>query len=198
MKPNPPIESLILTIRGERVILAADLAAIYGVETKRLNEQVRRNAERFPSDFMFQLSDAEFADLKSENMISGDGRTALRSQIVILKNPSLRSQNATLKRGRHAKYPPYAFTEHGAIMAANVLNSQEAVAMSVYVVRAFVRMREHLAANAAILKRLAEIDKTLLEHDQGLRTIWLKLQPLLQPPPQPPKRRIGFHQENQA
>ena len=101
----------------------------------------------------------------------------------------------TLERGRHAKYPPYAFTEHGAIMAANVLNSPEAVAMSVYVVRAFVRMREHLVANAAILKRLAEIDKTLLEHDQGLRNIWQKLQPLLQPPPEPAKRRIGFQSQ---
>lgn len=83
-------------------------------------------------------------------------------------------------------------------MAANVLNSPEAVAMSVYVVRAFVRMREHLAANAAILKRLAEIDKTLMEHDQGLRTIWQKLQPLLQPPPQLPRRRIGFDRESDA
>jgi len=105
MKPKPPIESLILTIRGERVILAAD-----------------------------------FSDLKSQNMISRDGSAALRSQFVTLDTPLLRSQNATLKPGRHAKYPPYAFTEHGAIMAANVLNSPEAVAMGVYVVRAFVRM----------------------------------------------------------
>jgi phage regulator Rha-like protein len=112
---------------------------------------------------------------------------------VILKPPSLRrSQNATLKRGRHAKYPPYTFTEHGAIMAANVLNTPEAVAMSVYVVRAFVQMRERLTANAAILKRLAEIDKTLLQHDHTLLIIWQKLQPLLQPPPETPRRRIGF------
>ncbi len=198
MKPNPPIESLILTIRDERVILAADLAAIYGVETKALNQAVKRNAERFPTDFVFQLTAAEFSDLKSQNVISRDGSAALRSQFVTLDAPSLGSQNAALKRGRYAKYPPYAFTEHGAIMAANVLNSPEAVTMSVYVVRAFVRMREHLVANAAILKRLAEIDKTLLEHDQGLRTVWQKLQPLLQPPPKSPRRRIGFHQENQA
>jgi hypothetical protein len=198
MKSKPPIESLILTIRGERVILAADLAALYGVQTKALNQGVKRNPERFPADFVFRLTAAEFSDLKSQNVISRDGSAALRSQIVTLESPSLRSQNATLKPGRHAKYPPYAFTEHGAIMAANVLNSPEAVAMGVYVVRAFVRMREHLVANAAILKRLAEIDKTLLEHDQGLRTIWQKLQPLLQPPPQPPKRRIGFERDNQA
>ena len=195
MKSQPPIESLILTIRGERIILAADLAALYGVETRVLPQAIKRNAERFPPDFAFQLAPEEFAELKSQGIISSDGRAALRSQIVILKTPSLGSPNATLKRGRHAKYPPYAFTEHGAIMAANVLNSPEAVAMSVYVVRAFVRMREHLVANAAILKRLAEIDKTLLEHDQGLRTIWQKLQPLLQPPPEPAKRRIGFQSQ---
>jgi hypothetical protein len=87
---------------------------------------------------------------------------------------------------------PYAFTELGAIMAASVLNSPEAVAMSVFVVRAFVQMRDRLVANAAILKRLSGIDKTLLEHDQALRTIWQHLQPLLEPPPDPPKRKIGF------
>jgi hypothetical protein len=96
------------------------------------------------------------------------------------------------QRHRGAAYRPYAFTEHGAIMAATVLNSPKAVAMSVFVVRAFMQMREQLAANAAILKRLAEIDKTLLEHDPALRTIWSKLQPLLAPEPEPSKRRIGF------
>jgi len=192
MKKNPPIESLILAIRGQRVILAADLAALYGVETRAIIQAVKRNADRFPPDFSFQLEPEEFALLKSQGIVSNDGRAALRSQIVILDAPSLRSQNVTLKRGRHAKYPPYGFSEHGAIMAANVLNSPEAVAMSVYVVRAFIQMRERLAANAAILKRLAEIDKTLLEHDQTLRIVWQKLQPLLQPPPDPPRRRIGF------
>ena len=120
--------------------------------------------------------------MKAAGQVSGDGRASLRSQIVILEP------------GHHAKYLPHAFTEHGAIMAAMVLNSPEAVAMSVFVVRAFMQMREQLAANAAILKRLAEIDKTLLEHDQGLRTIWTKLQPLLAPPPEPPRKRIkGFN-----
>ena len=90
------------------------------------------------------------------------------------------------------KYPPYAFTEHGAIMAAMVLSSPQAVSMSVYVVRAFSQMREQLVANSAILKRLAEIDGTLLRHDAALRDIYRKLLPLLQPPPDPPKRRIGF------
>jgi hypothetical protein len=179
-----PIESLILTIRDHKAILAADLAELYGVPTRRLNEQVRRNADRFPEDFFFPLTAGEFAGLQAQGAVTADGHVALRSQI------------ATLKRGQHAKYPPNAFTEHGAIMAATVLNSPEAVKMSLYVVRAFVQMREHLAANAAILKRLAEIDKTLLNHDHALRAIWTKLQPLLAPPPDPPKRGIGFHRQD--
>ena len=163
---------LIHTIRGQRVILASDLAELYGVPTKRLNEQIRRNKVRFPSDFMFQLTAIEW-----DEMIS------------------LRSQIATLKKGQHQKYRPFAFTEHGAIMAANVLNSPQAVAMSVYIVRAFVQQREVLAANTAILKRLAEIDKTLLLHDSALRDIYQKLLPLLQPPPETPKPRIGFREK---
>jgi hypothetical protein len=158
MQPKKPLESLILTIRGHKVLLDVDLAGIYGVPTRRLNEQVKRNADRFPEDFMFRL-----------NMEEAENVQLSRSQI------------ATLKRGQNIKYLPHAFTEHGAIMAATVLNSPEAVAMSVFVVRAFMQMREQLAANAAILKRLAEIDKTLLEHDSALRTIWTKLQPLSVP-----------------
>jgi hypothetical protein len=181
MKPTAPIDSLILTVRGERVILSADLAAIYGVETRALTQGVRRHTARFPPDFIFPLTSAEFAGLKSEGIVSADGRAALRSQTVILK------------RGQHAKFPPHAFSEHGAIMAAMVLNSPQAVAMSVYVVRAFTQIREEIAANATILKRLAEIDRTLLTHDAALRDIFRKLLPLLSPPPDPPRRSIGFH-----
>jgi hypothetical protein len=170
--PTGTIALLIRSIRGQRVILDADLAGLYGVPTFRFNEAVKRNLARFPEDFMFRLTKREWEEL-----------------------PPLRSQNAILKpgRGQHRKYPPYAFTEHGALMAANILNSPRAVAMSVYVIRAFVRMREDLAANAAILKRLAEIDKTLLLHDGALRDIYQKLRPLLEPPPAPPKPEIGFH-----
>jgi hypothetical protein len=166
MKPAKPLESLILTIRGCKVLIDADLAAIYGVETRTLNQAVKRNAERFPKDFVFRLNAAE----KSEVITNCDH----------------------LARLRFAKSLPFAFTEHGAIMAATVLNSRQAVSMSVYVVRAFIRMREQLVANTAILKRLAEIDKSLLQHDAALRDIYRKLLPLLQPPPEPPKRRIGF------
>ncbi len=162
MTTNIPI----LSLRGMSVMLDADLARLYGVETKRLNEQVKRNADRFPEDFVFRL-------------------TAVEKQEVVANCDHL----ANLK---FAKALPWAFTEHGALMAANVLNSPEATKMSVFIVRAFIKQREALAANAAILKRLAEIDKSLLVHDSALRDIYQKLLPLLQPPPASPKRRIGF------
>jgi hypothetical protein len=162
---------LIQMIRDQRVILASDLAKLYGVQAKQLNQQIKRNRQRFPSDFVFQLTAQEMDELK-----------VLRSQIV------------TLKQGQHQKYRPYAFTEHGALMAATVLNSPRAVAMSIYIIRAFVQQREAISANGAILKRLAEIDQTLLVHDKALRDIYQKLLPLLQPPPENPKPRIGFRE----
>jgi hypothetical protein len=180
MKLKRPIESLILTVRGQKAILDADLAELYGVPTKVFNQAVKRNADRFPEDFSFQLTAQEWNNLKSQIVTVSPADSPMRSQIVTASK-------------RNIRHRPFAFTEHGAIMAATVLNSPEAVAMSVFVVRAFMQMREQLAANAAILKRLAEIDKTLLEHDSALRTIWTKLQPLLAPPPAPPKRRIGFN-----
>jgi hypothetical protein len=174
--PVVMIEKKILLIRGERVMLDADLSELYGVTTKRLNEQVKRNADRFPADFAFQLTSEEWESLKA------------------LNNESNRSQFATgSQKHRDPRFRPWAFTEHGALMAANILRSERAVQMSVYVIRAFVRLREQVAANTAILRRLAEIDKTLLQQDVALRDIYRKLLPLLQPPPDPPKRRIGFH-----
>jgi len=189
--PKKPIESLILTIRDHKVILDADLAELYGVPTKRLNEQVKRNADRFPEDFTFQLTPQEWRNLKSQFATSS---VELPPKEGVVPNWSQFATSS--KRHRGAAYRPFAFTEHGAIMAATVLNSPEAVKMSLYVVRAFIQMREHLAANAAILKRLAEIDKTLLNHDHALRAIWTKLQPLLAPPPDPPRRGIGFHRHD--
>lgn len=167
MKHSKPLESLILTMRGHKVMIDADLAGLYGVETRTLNQAVKRNANRFPKDFMFRLN----ADEKSEVITNCDH----------------------LRHLKFAKSLPFAFTEHGAIMAATVLNSPQAVSMSVYVVRAFILLREHITANQAILKRLTEIDHTLLQHDSALRDIYRKLLPLLQPPPEPPRPRIGFH-----
>ena len=205
MKPKKPIETLILSVRSQKVILDADLAELYGIPTYRFNEAFKRNRQRFPDDFAFQLTAAEFADLKSKPAISkvqdvakqedaaNSSQIAMSSAQVPENNPNWSQFVTSSKRHRGATYRPWAFTEHGAIMAATVLNSPEAVAMSVFVVRAFMQMRGQLAANAAILKRLAEIDKTLLEHDSALRAIWTKLQPLLAPPPEPPRRRIGFN-----
>ena len=198
MKHPKPIDSLIHTIRGQKVLLDADLAELYGVSTKAFNQAIKRNADRFPVDFRFQLTAEELATLRSQPATLGATENdANRSQIVTGSGTadSLRSQIVTLKtgRGQHRKFLAWAFTEHGAIMAASILNSPAAVSMSVFVVRAFVQMREEIMANADVLKRLAEIDKSLLEHDQSLQLIWQELQPLLTPPPDPPKRTIGFH-----
>jgi hypothetical protein len=148
------------------VILDTDLARIYGVATKRLNEQVRRNPDRFPGDFVFELAPQELA--------------------------ALRSQNATSKGRGGSRYLPNAFTEHGAIMAANVLNSGKAVEMSIFVVRAFVKMREQLLSRAELEARLAQIENVLLSHDDRIRDLYDKIRPLLLPPPDPPRKRIGF------
>jgi len=162
--PMERVENRILSIRGHRVILDADLAELYGVTTGALNQAVKRNAGRFPGDFMFQLSQEE-AD-------------SLRSQIVILKNG----------RGLHRKYLPYAFTEHGAIMAASVLNSPRAIEASVYVVRAFVKMREVLATHKELVRRLDEMEGKV---DRQFKVVFDAIRALMEPPPKP-KRRIGY------
>lgn len=150
------------------MILDADLARVYGVPTHRFNEAVKRNRGRFPEDFVFRLTATEFAALRSQSAISKPGRGGRRT-------------------------PPYAFTEHGTIMAANVLNSRRAVAMSVYVIRAFVRLREAVLDNQTLARRVAEIEKTLVTHDAALRDLCRKIRPLLLPPSAPAPRKIGFH-----
>ena len=183
MKNKPP-HVTILTIREQKVVLDSDLAAVYGVTTKRLNEQFRRNRKRFPADFAFQLTADEFESLRLQIATLDEGTPGRETK---------RSQIAT-SSGKHRgkAYRPWAFTEHGALQAANILRTDRAIAMSVYVIRAFIEQREKVAANVVILKRLAEIDKSLLEHDTALRDIYQKLLPLLAPPPEPPRRQIGF------
>src|SRR4029453_2845465 len=194
MRNNPP-NVRILTIRHQKVVLDSDLAAVYGVPTRRLNEQFRRNRKRFPEDFAFQLTAEEFAALTPQLATLDEGRSSrelIRSQSATgSRSQPMRSQIATASR-RNIRYRPWVFTEHGALQAANVLRSDRAIAMSVYVIRAFIEQREKLAANAAILKRLAEIDRSLLEHNTALRDIYQKLLPLLAPHPEPPRRQIGF------
>jgi len=185
--PNPSLPP-IHPVRGQRAMLDSDLARLYEVPTKVFNQTIQRNADRFPADFAFQLTREEVANLKSQIVTSSsEGPQSLRSQIVTLKKPG---------RGQHRKYLPWVFTEHGAIMAATILRSPRAVTMSVYIVRAFVRMREELLTNAVILKRLAQHDKKLLEHDLVLQDVVEKLLPLLDPSPTPRKPKIGFHAGN--
>ncbi len=169
MKPAPPLDTLILTFRQQKIILDSDLAGLYGVPTKALNQAIKRNADRFPEDFMFQLTEQE----KAEVVTNCDH----------------------LPRLKFSRTRPYAFTEHDALMAANVLNSPDAVKMSVHIVRVFIKQREILLAQTDVLNRLAQMDATLLKHDDALRVIWRELQPLLSPPPVPPKRQIGFHEK---
>jgi len=160
------VESRILFLRHQKVILDSDLAELYGVPAKRLNEQVKRNHERFPADFMFQLTGKE-------------------EQI-------LRSQFATSKKGRGGRrYPPYAFTEHGAIMAATVLNTKQAIQMSVFVVRAFVRVREMLATNQQFAAKVDELERRLTTHDSTIQEIIEAIKELMVPE-ETPRRKMGF------
>ncbi|MEO6567578.1 MAG: ORF6N domain-containing protein [Opitutaceae bacterium] len=199
-----PAMPRIFTVRRQKVVLAADLAKLYGVPTKRLNEAVRRNAERFPADFCFVLTEEEDANLRSQFATSSSERgEVLRSQFATSSlggKRALRSQNVTSREEQHGgrRYLPRVFTEHGALMAANVLRSKKAVQMSLYLVRAFVSMREQLASNLSVLRRLAEIDKKLIEHDVVLREVLERLQPLLDAPDEDDaaKPKIGFHKGN--
>jgi len=164
--PAFAVESRILFLRSQRVILDADIAKLYVVPVKRLSEQVKRNQERFPSDFMFQLTDKE--------------------------HEVLRSQTATSKKGRGGRrYAPFAFTEQGAIMAAGVLNSERAVQMRVFVVRAFVRLREMLATNHKLARKIDELENRLDTHDSGIQDLIEAIKELVMPP-DPPRKRIGF------
>jgi hypothetical protein len=166
------IESAIYLLRGRRVMLDSDLAAIYGTSTMRLNEQFKRNRKRFPDDFALVLTREEFTNLISQDAISRShgGRRTL----------------------------PIAFTEHGAIMLASVLNSEIAIQASIRVVRAFVRLREMVAANAQLASKLAELERRLDSHDEAIVDLFATLKRLLEPPEPPKKREIGFHVREKA
>lgn len=177
--PSAPLESLdgiIHSIRDERVILDSDLARLYGVETRVLNQAIRRNREKFPPDFMFELTLAEAEQLRRS-----------------------RSQFVTLKRGGNIKHAPLVFTEHGALMAANLLNSPQAVQMSVFVVRAFVKMRSLLTDTRELAKKLAALETELTSrldtHEVAITEFMGRIMQLLDPPPTPnvPEKELGFH-----
>jgi len=160
------VDSKIFALRGQRVILDSDLAELYGVQVRHLNQQAKRNAKRFPPAFRFQLSAHELKILKSQNVISSEGHGGVR-------------------------YRPYVFTEHGAIMAATVLNSERAIEMSEFVVLAFVRMRRAIAGNRHILTKLAELERRLESHDAEIQDLMDAIRELMSPE-EPQRRRIGF------
>ena len=163
--PVERIERAILSIRGEKVMLDSDLAELYGVETRVLNQAVKRNASRFPEDFVFQLNADEVVKLN-------------RSQIVIGS-----------QKHRDPRFPPYVFTEHGALMLANVLNSERAAQTSVQVVRAFVRLRQMLSSNAELARKLAALEN---KYDRQFKVVFDAIRQLMSPP-EPKRREIGFH-----
>jgi hypothetical protein len=165
--PIGQIEQRILLIRGERVMLDADLAMLYGVPTRVLNQAVRRNLKRFPQDFMFKLTQPE------------------KDQVITICDH--------LKNLKYAKALPNAFTEHGAIMAANVLNTEKAIQISVFVVRAFVKLREMLSTHKELAHKLAALERKLQNHDESIRSLVVAIRQLMRPSePEPPKKRIGF------
>ena len=179
LKPSKKIiavdEPAIQLVRGQRVMLDSDLAAIYQVSTKRLNQQLRRNRSRFPADFAFQLTVEEVTNLRLQFATS-----------------SLTSQITTSKKHGGRRYLPWVFTEHGAIMLASILNSDVAVQASVRVVRAFVRLREMVAGNAGLAAKLVELERRLDSHDESIANLFQAIRQLLTPPTKP-KREIGFH-----
>ena len=160
------IEQTILTIRGEKVILDADLAKFYGVTTKRLNEQVKRNRTRFPNDFLLQLTSQE----KTEVVAKCDH----------------------LKNLKYSKTTPFAFTEHGALMAASVLNTERAVEMSVFIVRVFVRLRRTFIGQKELAAKFAQLEHKVAKHDKQILSLLQAIKKLMSPEPVPEKRRIGF------
>jgi len=177
------LNRLIHEIRGQKVMLDADLAEVYGVTTRTMNQAVKRNRKKFPPDFMFQLTAGEVEAMRSQSVTASN-----RSQIVIGS-----------QKHRDPRYLPYAFTEHGAIMAATVLNSPRAVQMSVFVVRAFVKMRAALSDNRELARKLAALEKELKErlgiHEAAIVTVLQRVMDVIDPPalPEPPpKKGIGF------
>jgi hypothetical protein len=163
--PSERIERAILLLRGQKVLLDSELASLYGVATKVLNQAVQRNLARFPIDFMFRLTTEE--------------------------HDSLRSQSVTLKagRGRHRKYPPYVFTEQGVAMLSSVLSSDQAVSVNIEIMRAFVRLREMLASHADLARRLDELES---KYDHAFAEVFDAIRQLMTPPAEPRKGRIGF------
>ena len=167
--PSEVIENKILFIRGKKVMIDRNLAELYSVSTKRLNEQVKRNPKRFPEDFMFQLT-------LEEARVS-------------------RSQFATLKQGKNIKYLPYAFTEQGVAMLSSVLNSDRAIEVNVQIIRVFVRLRELMITHKELARKIEELEAKFRKHDENFVVVFAAIKKLLEPPREPKKKKLpfGFH-----
>lgn len=165
--PQGIIENKIFMLRGKRVMLDRDLAKLYGVSTGNLNKAVKRNIERFPGDFMLQLT-------KDEEI-------------------SLRFHFGSLKRGKHSKYLPYVFTEQGVAMLSSVLRSKRAISVNIAIMRVFVRLKEIISTHKELACKLTELERKIEKHDEDIRSIFEAIRQLMTPPPAVPKRRIGFH-----
>jgi hypothetical protein len=173
--PAIAIESRILLVRGQKVMLDADLAELYGVATKVFNQAVKRNRQRFPDDFMFRLTLEEGRHLES-----------------------LRSQSVTLKRGQHRKYAPFVFTEQGIAMLSSVLNSERAILVNIAIIRTFVRLRQLLATHEELARRLEELEWRQSEQGQQIEAIFQTIQHLIESPADQPKKHFGFHTSEAA
>ncbi|MBU4422137.1 ORF6N domain-containing protein [Patescibacteria group bacterium] len=190
--PSERIISKIYIIRNKKVMLDRDIAELYGVETKNLNKAVKRNLDRFPADFMFQLNKQEMENWKSQFVISNSDQNSLRSQFVTLKGTNLKSeivtsnsdkdslrfQIGTLKgRGKHSKYLPYAFTEQGVAMLSGILNSDKAIEVNIQIIRTFTKLRELLATNEELQRKMMQLES---RYDSKLKEIFNLLQFLLE------------------
>jgi hypothetical protein len=165
--PEETLLNKIYLIRGRKIMLDNELAELYSVETKQLKRAVRRNIDRFPDDFMFQLSNTEY--------------------------DFIRSQIGTLKRGEHSKYLPYAFTEQGVAMLSSVLKSRKAIQVNIQIMRIFTKMREMIAQNVGLKKQIDALEQKYQDHDERIREIFFTLKKLMDPPVKKQKREIGFH-----
>ncbi len=172
--PQESVENKIIFLRGKKVMLDRDLAKLYTVKTKVLNQAVRRNIERFPKDFMFQLTKQEMGNRKSQFVTS----------------ESIRSQFVTLKQGEHMKYRPYAFTENGVAMLSSVLSSKRAIQVNIQIMRTFTRLREMLSGHQKLREKIEEMEK---KYDHQFQIVFKAIKELLEPYKKPTRRQIGFH-----
>jgi hypothetical protein len=187
-KPLPVAEMIaaqVLLLRGQRVLLAQQLSALYGVETRAINQAVKRNSARFPSDFMFQVDADEIDSLRSQFVILDEAGVAI--------DEASRSQFVILKRGSNIKYLPYAFTEQGVAMLSSVLSSERAIAVNIEIMRTFIKLRGMLSEHQDLRRKLLALER---KYDDNFKIVFEAIRELMTPPSTPKKRRIGFIQDD--